>query len=114
MLIQIPASENNLSENTEDEGAVLAKLARCGYFEFLKLNQFKTSFVSVFKLSVAKNPFISALISSLIQFCCSSFCVVVFESFLNKEYKVENLYGSKFTEGCGFGLFCGNIGESPS
>ena len=64
-LYKLPASENNLSEYTKDDGAVkyfLVKLARCAYFVLFKFHKFKTlsSSVSAFKLSVAKQSFISA------------------------------------------------------
>ena len=35
----------------------------------------------------------------------------VFESVFKTKNKVENLFGSKFTEGYGFGFSCGNIEE---
>ena len=47
---KLPASENNLSEYTEDDGAAryfLAKLARCGYFVLFKFHQFNTLSSSV-------------------------------------------------------------------
>ena len=86
---------------------VFARMARCGYFDLFKFNQFKTlsSFVSAFKLSLAK---ISASISISIESCCSSFCVAVIESILNKEYYVKNLFGSKFTKNCSFIFSGGN------
>ena len=69
LLVQLPASENYLSEYTEDDGEAiyfLAKLASCGYFVLFVFHQFKTlsSFISAFKFTLAIKPFIFASISS--------------------------------------------------
>ena len=83
-LFKLPSSGNNLSDYTEGSSAAwyfLEKLARCGYFVLLKFHQFKTlsSSVSKFKFSVAKEPFISVLISWSIESCCLIFCIAVFD-----------------------------------
>ena len=113
--LKLPASEKNLSKNTENdhvEKYFLAKLAIFGYFVLFKFDQFKTlaSSVSTFKQSVAKNPLISALNSLLIRCCCSFICVAVLFCF-KKEYLLQNLFWLKFAKGYGFGFFDGSIGE---
>ena len=77
----------NIKKMMVKQDIFFAKLARHGYFDLFKLNQFKTlsSFVSTFIFSVSRKLFVSASISSSKKSCCSSSCVAVFESYLNKK-----------------------------
>ena len=112
-LYKLPASENNF-QNTQQmivqRDTSLQSWQDVGMFNFY---QFKTvsSSVYAFKFSLSKNPFNSASFFSSTEFCCSS-SYVAFDYVLNKEQLVENLYGFKFREGCGFAFSGGNLRES--